>query len=659
VVTFTDVMDPEAANDVTLTAGSGEIKTAVDVTNTVATISVLETLDYGTEYTLTLDSFKSVNDATALGELTYTFITSDEASDEGTDALDAPEVIANPDDENKFTITGTVKGSTGYGIAGRNVTLVDPDGVDVETVLSGENGAYSFELDMSANNGDAAPAAEGGEGKTIFNYTVKAEYGAEAVAQVRYLTQAVKESIMKAFDDAATAADIHAIFATHSDILGVASYSADCKTLNEHGEFYKDFTDGDGKRNNADLFMKHFIDAEGLNTVYDIPAFYQKALAIEKLNQAVTDANLKNDLTEENCAELGLLTEDSEKLKVAFSVELTREAVDKDKNDNIEYFYTFVMKDTKNKGPSTVINDPENDTAKETFAERLERLAGEWLLSINDVVATDLDLTKASSSVEEATQITIPVTFKDKQPKVTSIELVVSSATAGLVGSASVEMVKLNGSISTPKFDTDNAATATKATFTITMGDNGDVSYTEVASIGLTAPTLASENSSELHNITVSAKVTYHIVTGSEETDLTVPMTGGTVTVTVTEKPASSSNSSSSSSSFGGSSGPAPLVKEEDTEDSNKSLYFFDDMGEALWAQDMVHALVGKGVISKNDQRAFRPMDNISREEVVKMLVTVVGSHNANAKSSLAEVSGDHWATSYIATAQELGIVQG
>ncbi|MBQ7792757.1 MAG: S-layer homology domain-containing protein, partial [Clostridia bacterium] len=97
---------------------------------------------------------------------------------------------------------------------------------------------------------------------------------------------------------------------------------------------------------------------------------------------------------------------------------------------------------------------------------------------------------------------------------------------------------------------------------------------------------------------------------------------------------------------------------EKDDEKQN-SVYFFDDMASAIWAQDMVHTLVGKGVISQNAERAFRPMDPVTREEFVKMIVTVIGSHNQDAVSSLSDVDASHWATSYIATAQELGIVQG
>ena len=124
-------MDTAAA---TLTADGTQIPVAVDAAGTKVIVSFLETLAYETTYTLTVTGLQGVNDAEALADRTYTFTTSDETSDAGTDDVTVTDATSYRED---VTITGTVMGSTGHGIKGRTVKVTSPEGAEVASVTSG------------------------------------------------------------------------------------------------------------------------------------------------------------------------------------------------------------------------------------------------------------------------------------------------------------------------------------------------------------------------------------------------------------------------------------------------------------------------------------------------------------------------------------------
>lgn len=434
-----------------------------------------------------------------------------------------------------------------------------------------------------------------------YTYTVTAEYGATDDAVVSYVSEEEELRILDEFLEANTPEEVYAIFEAYGDILLVPNYATDCDSLAD-----------------ADLFLGHFEEKD-FAAVSDVAPFYAKMLKVEGMNQATLGSSIVSNYLndEEVCELIGIA---SEKLAL---VKTTSE-----KNS----FAAKVASDTNTNGAST---------SYELFLERIAALLDEWLLEENAITATTLDLTAATTSCYYAGEIAIPLNFADAQTKVKTIVVTLTTAEAGLLANAQAVVEGL--------LPVDAVISGNSATFTIDFEYDAEKSFDDVGKIALQASVIAT------HDIDVAATVIYRFGTDASYADMPIAVTGGTVRATVS--PAPSGNNDRPTTVGGGY--VAPPKEKVEEEDTNKSQYFFDDMGDALWAQDMVHALVGKGVISKNDERAFRPMDNISREEVVKMLVTVVGTHNADAKSTLSDVSADHWATSYIATAQELGIVVG
>lgn len=436
-----------------------------------------------------------------------------------------------------------------------------------------------------------------------YTYTATSEYGATDSEVISYVSEVEELRILGLFLGATTPESVYSIFEDHGEVLLVPTYAADCATLA-----------------NDDLFLAHF-QQKTFTAVSEVAPFYNKMLKLEQMNQATTGSYIKSNFLNhpEVCELLGITSN-------KFALVST--------NDQKTSFSDAIAADTRNNGPST---------SEEAFLTRIADLLDAWLLNDNSITPTSLDLTGATTiSVNYAGEIAIPLNFQDAQTKVKSIEVVLTTTDDNLFTNA---QAVVEGATTDVVIDRDN----NKATFTIDFEYDAAKVYDEVGKISLQASVIAT------HDITVAATVTYRLTSGEDYADMPISVAGGTVRATVSPAPQEQIRPTTG----GGGYVAPPKEKPVEEEDSTKSEYFFDDMGDALWAQDMVHALVGKGVISQNSERAFRPMDNISREEVVKMLVTVVGSHNADAKSTLSDVDASHWATSYIATAQELGIVQG
>ncbi len=85
----------------------------------------------------------------------------------------------------------------------------------------------------------------------------------------------------------------------------------------------------------------------------------------------------------------------------------------------------------------------------------------------------------------------------------------------------------------------------------------------------------------------------------------------------------------------------------------------FVDIENHAWAEESITALVNKGVISKPEDKKFRPNDNITREELVKMVVCLLNIDTTVSQNEFSDVKKDHWAYNYIAIASQNGLVSG
>lgn len=85
----------------------------------------------------------------------------------------------------------------------------------------------------------------------------------------------------------------------------------------------------------------------------------------------------------------------------------------------------------------------------------------------------------------------------------------------------------------------------------------------------------------------------------------------------------------------------------------------FTDLNDVSWAQEAIHVLADKGIVHGKEANKFFPLDNVKREEFIKMLVSGLGLLDEEADCSFKDTKENEWYYKYIATAQKLGIVKG
>ncbi len=363
--------------DATLTKDGTQIPVAVDVDGAKVIVSFLETLAYETEYTLTVTGLQGVNDADALEDRTYTFTTTDEASDAGTDDVTVTNVASYRED---VTIEGIVKGSTGYGIKGRKISVQNSDGETVVIATSGDNGAFTAEFTIAD-----------GTDTGVYTYTVTAEYGATETAVVSYVSEAEELRILGLFEDATTPDAVYSIFEGCADILLVPDYATDCASLA-----------------NDDLFLAHFAGKD-FNALSEFVPFYNKMLKLEQMNQATLGSYiLSNFLNQPEVLELiGIDFEELSFLDTA-----------SEKSE----FATMIAEDTLYNGASV---------SESLFVARIHALLKEYLhtyLGIGDAELICDSFYQDLPTVNGGQPIVIPIQVNGNKSEVTELTLTITAS---------------------------------------------------------------------------------------------------------------------------------------------------------------------------------------------------------------------------------------
>lgn len=114
----------------------------------------------------------------------------------------------------------------------------------------------------------------------------------------------------------------------------------------------------------------------------------------------------------------------------------------------------------------------------------------------------------------------------------------------------------------------------------------------------------------------------------------------------------------SGGTSGGWRSGGSPAsVSGERTEDVKKDI--FVDLKGYEWAKDSIEDLYNSGIINGKDAGRYAPADNVTREEFVKLLVSVAKLYDRNAECKFSDTDKNEWYYGYIASAVSAGIVNG
>lgn len=82
----------------------------------------------------------------------------------------------------------------------------------------------------------------------------------------------------------------------------------------------------------------------------------------------------------------------------------------------------------------------------------------------------------------------------------------------------------------------------------------------------------------------------------------------------------------------------------------------FTDLSDCEWAEESINELLERGIVSMSENKVFRPADNITREEFVKLIAEAFSLEKAEASFSDAQ---SHWSKPYLGAAQKAGIING
>ncbi len=101
---------------------------------------------------------------------------------------------------------------------------------------------------------------------------------------------------------------------------------------------------------------------------------------------------------------------------------------------------------------------------------------------------------------------------------------------------------------------------------------------------------------------------------------------------------------------------PIP-VTEEITRQENKKA--FSDVDKDHWANEAIQCLFDKEIVSGYEDDTFKPNNQITREEFIKMIVSALDIDTTNIKSEFTDVDRDKWYTSYIDAAFGKKLISG
>lgn len=85
----------------------------------------------------------------------------------------------------------------------------------------------------------------------------------------------------------------------------------------------------------------------------------------------------------------------------------------------------------------------------------------------------------------------------------------------------------------------------------------------------------------------------------------------------------------------------------------------FTDLSDVPWAVDAILSLRKRGVISASTDKLFRPNDNITREEFIKLIVCALSPDATESVNFFVDAPESAWYTSYVQKARNLGVLNG
>ena len=116
----------------------------------------------------------------------------------------------------------------------------------------------------------------------------------------------------------------------------------------------------------------------------------------------------------------------------------------------------------------------------------------------------------------------------------------------------------------------------------------------------------------------------------------------------------------SSVSTGSGSQASNPKIPQQTEQPEQQGTGIFRDLGQAEWARTYIDSLCADGIVQGKADGLFQPLDPVTREEFVKMLVLSLGLDPADgALDRFRDTDGQAWYMPYLVCAVRDGIVNG
>lgn len=278
---FTDYLKDNANVTVSLSNGEKTLPVTYEISGNAITVTLLESLQYETEYTLEFSGVSSVTGGIYEQDMPMTFKTGTDENDKGSGKFVSGEAGIK---ENVFTITGTVSTESGIGMAGRGVYATFKNGATYtsDKIYSEKDGKFTLNYILPEN------AAEGEYVITVFtDYATRSE---RLKFNIIYVSAETETRILDAVNSAADWEEAKAVIEADDTY----------KLLALTGKSYV-------KKLDNERFYKHFLN-KNYKTKEEFIKDYNKILAFERINQEKTKIStlktLMND--KDNCTHLGI-----------------------------------------------------------------------------------------------------------------------------------------------------------------------------------------------------------------------------------------------------------------------------------------------------------------------------------------------------------------
>ncbi len=374
--------------------------------------------------------------------------------------------------------------------------------------------------------------------------------------------------------------------------------------------FTSDISADMAKLSDKDAFYTHFIEYN-LTSMNEFYSYYDKMYVYELLRQSASENIIYN---EENCGKIGI---DYNKVNLIQS--------------NKAAFVTAVG------AISAADFDSYIASLNEVIDEYLEKESGKL----------DISVALSSVSAQYGQGINKDINASVKQDKLKKVILKFECTEKTIIDSITVAENQ-NGKAVITK-DDDSA--------TVEFTYNSLYDNELLFNVSFTAASVGS------YTLNYSGNLIFDFNGYDVKTDISASSFILNVSNSTSLPGSDKTSEGSISSSSGGSSSYTPPVTPEEPSDTQTTPggneIVFADISDYSWAEESIIALTNKGVISKPEDKKFRPGDKITREEFVKMVVCLLNINTSGVEAEFSDVNKDHWAYDYIAIASKNGLVSG